>query len=254
MASSNIACRVSSYSPFDSIAFEHVAELGLKHVEIFVPGSEALSETKTQLDRYGLSASSMHGECDVSRPDLASAIRSQMPAFAALGTKYMFVSVKAGDTPLDTAQARLREAGDMVAEHGVTIVMETHPDLMTNADVALRTMRAVEHPHVRINFDTANIYFYNQGADAVAELRECVDFVAAVHLKDTDGGYKSWAFPALGRGVVDFREVFAVLDQAGFSGPCTLEIEGFDRETRTERMVCDRIAESVGYLRGLGRL
>ena len=34
-----------------------------------------------------------------------------MPAFAALGTRIMFVSVQAGDTPLETVYARLREAG-----------------------------------------------------------------------------------------------------------------------------------------------
>jgi sugar phosphate isomerase/epimerase len=53
--------------------------------------------------------------------------------------------------------------------------------------------------------------------------------------------------------VVNFSGIFEALDAAGFDGPCTLEIEGIEGEQRTERLVCDRIAESVGYLRGLGR-
>ena len=206
------------------------------------------------LAKHGLIAGSLQAECDLAQSDIARRIEAQMPAFAVLGTRYMFVSVKAGQTPLDTVYGRLREAGDVAASHGVTIVMETHPDLITNADTARRTMESVNHPNVRVNFDTANVYFYNEGVDGVEELRRIVDYVAAMHLKDTDGGYRSWHFPALGRGIVNFRDTFEVLDRAGFDGPCTLEIEGIEGETSTERRVCDRMAESVEYLRRLGRL
>ena len=254
MSASKIACRVQSYDPFTAVAYAHLAGLGIRHVEIGVPKPAELTATRVALERHGLVASSLHGECDVHRADVAKQISAQMESFAALGARIMFVSAKADDLPLPTVYGRLREVGEAAARQGVTIVLETHPDLVTNADVALATMQGVDHPNVRINYDTANIYFYNAGVDGVAELRRMAPYVAAVHLKDTDGGYRSWHFPALGRGVVRFREVFDVLDGAGFAGPCTLEIEGIEGEQRTERMVCDRIAESVGYLRGLGRL
>ncbi len=254
MAKTIIACRTSSYAPFTALAYEHLAELGIRFVEIPVPPPDEVDATRAALQRYGLSASSMHGECEVARPDIAGQIAAQMPTFAAFGTRTMFVSVKAGQTPLATAYERLREAGAVAGQHGVTIVLETHPDLVTSAEIGLATMRAVSQPNVRINYDTANIYFYNRDVDGVEELRRVAPYVGAVHLKDTDGGYRHWHFPALGRGIVRFAEVFRILDEAGFSGPCTLELEGLEGETRTERLVCDRIAESVGYLRGLGRL
>jgi inosose dehydratase len=249
-----IACRTLSYAPFVSLAYEHLASLGIRYVEIPLPKPDELDATGAALQRHGLCATSLHGDCDVGRPDIATQIAAQMPVFAALGTKIMFVSVKADDTPPETAFARLREAGDVVARHGVTLVLETHPDLVTNAQTALATMRGIDHPNVRINFDTANIYFYNQDVDGVEELRRIAPYVAAVHLKDTDGGYRHWHFPALGRGVVRFPAVFKLLDECGFSGPCSLEIEGIEGESRSERLVCDRVAESAGYLRGLGRL
>ncbi|MCG3128771.1 MAG: L-ribulose-5-phosphate 3-epimerase UlaE [Phycisphaerae bacterium] len=254
MPPSIIACRVASYGDFESIALSHLASLGVRNVEIPVPAPHELESTAARLAEHGLRASTLHGACDLSRTDVAARVEAQMPAFAALGTRIMFTSAKAGDTPLETAWARLREAGDVAGRHGVTIALETHPDLITNADTALATMKAVNHPHVRINFDTANLYFYNHNVNGVDELRRMLPYVAAVHLKDTDGGYRSWCFPALGRGVVRFRETFDLLDRAGFAGPCTMEIEGVQDETATERLVCDRIAESVGYLRGLGRL
>ena len=254
MARTLLACRTSSYGEVESLAFEHLASLGVRCVEIMLPAPDVLELVKSRLEQFGLTATSIHGECDVSRPDLAATIEAQMPAFEALGTRIMFASAKAGDTPRDAVYARLREAGEVAARHGVTIALETHPDLFTNADVALETMRGVDHPTVRVNFDTANLYFYNHDIDAVDQLRKLRDYVAAVHLKETDGGYRSWHFPALGGGIVDFPAVFAELDQIGFSGPCTLEIEGIEGEQRSERLICDRIAESVEYLRGLGRI
>ncbi len=253
MPRSIIACRKASYGAFESIAYEHLASLGVRHVEIPVPPVEQLDAVRGELSEFGLSTTTMHGACDVTRADIAEAVVAQMPAFKALGCRLMFVSVKSGETPRDTVIGRLREAGDAAAAHGVTIVMETHPDLATNGEVAAATMRSVNHPNVRINYDTANIYFYNRGADGLAELRKVVEFVAAMHLKDTDGGYRNWHFPALGRGVVDFAGTFALLDEVGFNGPCTMEIEGISGETATRDLVCARMAESVAYLRSLGR-
>ncbi len=249
-----IACRTASYGPFESLACAHLASLGIRHVEIPLPAADRVADTIADLERHNLTASTLHGECDVSREDCAEQVAAQLPVLAAFGTTLLFVSCKAGDTPRATAYARLRAAGGLAAKQGVTIVLETHPDLITNADVAGETMQAVAHNNVRVNFDTANVYFYNQNTSAPAELRKIAPFVRAIHLKDTTGGYRAWNFPALGRGVVDFAEIFRIMDATGFNGPYTLEIEGIEGETPTERLVCDRIAESVGYLRGLGRM
>jgi sugar phosphate isomerase/epimerase len=249
-----IACRMSSYGPFAEHGYEHLADLGIRFVEILVPPADELRSTRTLLDRLGLQASSQHGAFDVTRGDLAAQVEGHMPALRELDTPYLFVSAKCGETPLATVYERLRAAGDAAARHNVLIVMETHPELVTNAEVALQTMQGVNHPNVRVNFDTANIYFYNRGLDGVRELERIAPFVGAVHLKDTNGGYRAWHFPALGRGVVRFRETFSVLDESGYTGPYTLEIEGIEGEAKTERRIFDRIAESVGYLRALGRL
>lgn len=254
MPRSFIACRLHSYAPFVERACAHLAELGVRRVEVELPPPDRLPALLEELNRHGLSASSVQGTCDLSRADVAEQIAAQMPAVAALGAPILFLSVKAGDLPPATAYERLRAAGDVAAAHDVTITLETHPDLITNADTALATMRGVQHPNVRVNYDTANIYFYNQGIDGVAELNRLLDYTASVHLKDTDGGYRHWHFPALGRGIVAFGRIFELLDKAGFAGPCTLEIEGIEGEQRTAQLVCDRVADSIDYLRGLGRL
>ena len=92
-------------------------------------------------------------------------------------------------------------------------------------------MSDVDHPHVRLNFDTGNIAYYNQGADPCDELEQVKHLVRNVHLKDNRGGFEDWYFPAVGDGgSVDFDAVREILDGVGFAGPYTIEIEGIGGE------------------------
>ena len=248
-----IACRFSNFRPFEDRALEWIAAAGLKHVEIMVPPPDCIDATSAELRKYGLTASSMHGQCDLQQPDAARQVAGHMPALKALGCRILFLAVQRDKLPVETAYERLRHAGDIAAQNGITIVLETHPDLVTNGDVALETMRGVNHPNVRINYDTANVYFYNHNIDSVVEVRKIAPYIASVHVKDTDGGYRHWHFPALGEGIVDFPAIFQELDQRGFTGPYTLEIEGIEGEDKTEELVNQRVRDSIAYLHRLGR-
>ena len=73
-----------------------------------------------------------------------------------------------------------------------------------------------------------------------------------LYLKDTDGGFESWHFPALGEGVVDFPACIQILEAAGFDGPLTLELEGIKGEAFTEQLAKDRVEASIAYLRQIG--
>lgn len=138
-------------------------------------------------------------------------------------------------------------------ERGITYCFETHPGICQNADGMLETMRALDHPHLRINFDTGNILYYNDGADVLASLESVIDYVRHVHLKDSPGGYRDWTFTTLGTGIVDFRRLREILDKAGFTGPYSLEIEGIEgEEPLTLEQHHQRVADSVTYLRSLG--
>lgn len=249
-----ISCRVPTYKPFESIAFAHLAELGIRFVEIRVPEADQLDAVKQQLDAHQLTVATLHGRCDVSREDCVTDVLSQMPALLAFDCDLFFVSIKLKDTPREDAFPRIRAAADICASHNASLIIETHPELFTNGDLALQSLQAIDHPAVKLNYDTANIHFYNERADSAAELEKVIEHVAAMHLKDCSGLTREWNFPALGRGIVDFREIFQILDAHDFRGPCTLEIEGVEGEERTERVITSRIAESLGFLRGLGRV
>lgn len=249
-----IACNLASYGKYRANAYGHIRELGLENVELPVPAPEAAAGLLEELGRYGLKVTSACGKVDLSNPECAELLKPQAATARQLGAKVLFLSLKAGELPLPEAYARLRALGDVAAANGLTIAMETHPDLIHNGDNALETMRGVDHPNVRVNFDTGNIYYYNEGTDAVTELKKIAPYVASVHLKDTMGGFKEFNFPPLGQGVVNYPEVFRILNERGFHGPFTMELEGIAGANFTEEQQRDMVAQSVAYLRRIGAM
>jgi inosose dehydratase len=118
----------------------------------------------------------------------------------------------------------------------------------------LALMADVNHDHVRLNFDTGNIAYYNAGADPAAELRQVAPLVRNVHAKDNRGQFEDWYFPALGDGgAVDFGAIRTILDQVGYTGAYTIEIEGIGGEPEPGLPARqERIRRSVEHLRRCG--
>ena len=211
-----IACNLGSYRQFGADAYTHLAEIGLTNVEIGVPSAESIDEVQSKLNAHGLTATSLLGRCDIQSETVVSDFQSTLEIADKMGVQIIFVSVHAGDTDRNVAYDRLRAIGENAAPAGIKVCLETHPDLIHNGDIALETMQAVEHPNICVNFDTGNVYYYNHNVTAVSEVQKVVPHVGAVHLKDTNGGYRTWHFPTLGEGVVDFKAVFQTLNDAGF--------------------------------------
>jgi L-ribulose-5-phosphate 3-epimerase len=247
-----LACNLGSYGRHRANAYAHLHSLGVHHVEIPVPAADQVAAVAAQLLEHELTVSTLMAPCDVFSEAGVAALAACLPQVERLGVTTVFVSVKQGEASKEEAYARLRAMGEAAAGHGVTLAVETHPEFAQNAATALATLRAVDHPNVRLNFDTGNIYFYNEGVDAVRELEQVAPYVAAVHLKDTNGGYRAWHFPALGEGIVDFPAVFRLLNARGFTGPFTMELEGIQGESLTEPEQLARVASSVAYLRRSG--
>lgn len=248
-----LSCRPGSFRTARGEAYAHLAAWGVRYVEIPLPKPEETEAVLRELERHGLAAASLQVPTDVGDPELAArygaAARRVREEF---GADYIFTSVRAGEHGMEAACAALVRAGEAAARHGVTIVLETHPDLCTNGAVAAATMRAVDHPNVRLNWDPANVYFYNEHCDGGAEFERALPFIAAVHLKDTGGGFRAWDFAALGDGVVDFAHLLGRLRERGFRGPCTMEIEGVRGEQLSPEQYVARIQKSVAHLRALG--
>ncbi len=247
-----VSCRPASYGKHIDLAWAHLPTLGIRYVEVPIPSSDEIDRTRGLLESNGLLVGSFQGRCEVADENVAADLAAQCDVCKAFDARRLFVSVKAGELDRQVVYDRLRAAGDEAGKRDVIIILETHPDLVTNGDVGAETMAGVNHPNVRINFDTANVYYYNKGVDAVSEIRKVLDDVEGVHLKDTDGGYQKHYFPTLGTGVVDYPAIVELLADRGFTGPFTIELEGMAGVEMTADEQKQYVADSVAYLRKIG--
>ncbi|MCG9129632.1 sugar phosphate isomerase/epimerase [Candidatus Poribacteria bacterium] len=247
-----IACNLGSYRQFGENAYSHLAEIGLTNVEIRVPGNDEITNVQDELKEYGLTATSLLGGCDVNSDTIVDDFQPTLNTAGEMGVGVIFVSVHAGEADRNVVYDRLRKIGENAAPLNVKVCLETHPDMAHNGDIAMETMKGVDHPNICINFDTGNVYYYNHDVDAVTEVNKVINHVGAVHLKDTNGGFKTWNFPTLGEGVVDYKGVFDTLNDSGFYGPFTMELEGIEGENLDEDGVKARVADSLQHLKDIG--
>ncbi len=250
-----ISCRLSSYGKFHERAWEHLRQIGVYHIELEIPSDEEKDDIHQKMNDNGLKAASMQCRLDVPIKKNVEKMRGQFDIMHEFNTNLCFLSVKTDNMEKVLVWKRLRALGNLAAQHGVTVALETHPDLMTNAEVALETFANVEHPNIKMNFDTANIYYYNRGLDTLTELKKVIDHVASVHLKDSRGEFEAFDFPVLGTGIVPFPQVFMTLNDSGLYGPFTMELEGTnDIDPDDEEGVINHVAESVAYLKRIGAM
>jgi sugar phosphate isomerase/epimerase len=136
--------------------------------------------------------------------------------------------------------ARWRPLLDLAHEKGLTLTFELHPgsDVYDGATYE-RFLDAVDnHPAACLNYDPS--HFVLQQLDYLEFIRIYGARIKGFHVKDAEfrptgrvggyGGYEPWAgragrFRSLGDGQVDFKRVFTLLTEAGFTGWAVLEWE-----------------------------
>lgn len=271
-----IACHTNSYGHLGgAAAIESLRSAGLEYVEFPIrtagfrsrrndpplltteATSSDLSAVERLLERNGVTASSC--TCIAGNPaepaNFAAMLR-KLDLASHFGVKHVVADAGAprDDDERERIYASLRKIGDHAAKLGITVCFETHRGLCVNHREMLKTMSDLAHPHLRVNFDTANILYYNENVHGEAALAKACHVVKHVHLKDTPGKFGEWNFPALGTGGgVDFLRVYHIMRDCGFKGPYSIEIEGTGDEPDLPLAAYhQRVVESVKYLRTLG--
>tara|TARA_R110002111_G_scaffold256979_2_gene324658 strand:- start:158500 stop:159336 length:837 start_codon:yes stop_codon:yes gene_type:complete len=267
-----VSCLTNSYGRFGPVAaIESIRDAGLEYLELnikthgvpsFFKETPLLTNASTpsDIDRVkGLLTQHQVqlSSCNITSgnpldPEIVLIIKQKLDLAHQLGVS--LVVGGAGEieqeSERDTLYQHLRDIGDYAAAKGITYCFETHPGICVNAAGMLRTMTDLDHPHLKLNFDTGNINYYNRHASVLESLHEVVTFVKHVHLKDSYCKYKDWNFTTLGEaGGVDFLQVRFILEDHDFEGPYSLEIEGIEGEPElTLEEHHNRVKQSVQYL------
>ena len=124
----------------------------------------------------------------------------------------------------DAFLANVSALADAADSAGVVVALEIHGDIMATGALTLPLLAKIGRDAIKVNYDTGNVEFYGD-VKAVDDLEAIAPYLAHVHLKDTTGGKGVWNFPAIGAGVVDFRQVLEILENSRYVGPYSVELE-----------------------------
>jgi len=243
-------------------ALAGIAGAGFEHVELTaVPGwTEHVdldadpADVRRLLDRYGLSPVSLSAHSDLTTAEgLEHGIKGIRWA-ADFGIPIVNTAVGGHQSADENESAFLDNVGALADEAdraGVVVGLEIHGDIMASGAVTLPLIEKIGRDSIKINYDTANVVYYS-GDDAVDDLPKVVDEVVHVHLKDTSGGKGVWDFGAIGSGRVDFGGVVRILEDAGYEGPYSVELEFQGEPWPPLDEVNEAMRRSREHLAGLG--
>jgi sugar phosphate isomerase/epimerase len=114
---------------------------------------------------------------------------------------------------------------DRARDLGIMIALENHGDLLDREQQVVDFIRDLNHPAVRVNYDTGNAWYYSKGKiNPVEELALIAPVVAHVHVKTPKivDGLLRWV--ALGDGILDLPALARVLKERMPGVPVSYEL------------------------------
>nr|WP_210261318.1 sugar phosphate isomerase/epimerase family protein [Enterovirga sp. DB1703] len=131
--------------------------------------------------------------------------------------------------PQEKRTAWMRESIEALLPHaerrGVRLAIENVPVAAFPDAASLGSfVRSFGTDRVGVCYDAANAHFI--GESPAAGIRQLADVLRIFHLSDT--GRTVWKHDPVGTGTVPFAELPPALAEAGFAGPCIMEIIGAD--------------------------
>ena len=219
-------------------------ELGVDGVSLescFLPSLDLgyLRELKAALDEYGFERVYAWGHPDGLQGGRSEeGLRDMIASLAraeAIGARVMRVvggtwaeGREAHAPQLQRLAQMFRQATEVAKDHDVRMAVENHNDF--TADELLRLLETVNSPYLGINFDTGN--FVRLLDDPVEAARTLGQYVYATHIKDVwpqkRVSPRAWYFfssAPVGQGLIDIARVIQILNDAGYAGMLTVEID-----------------------------
>jgi len=199
------------------VALDELAALGVKYIE---PASvdkifQHLIEEdfcdsravwlRSQLSARRLSCLSLSAHMDLTGPDAVERFHRRLAFARNIGARCVN-SIAGPAGKLEEFRKNIPAIAERARDLGVMIALENHGDLLDREQQVLDFIREIDHPAIRVNYDTGNAWYYSKGAiNPVEELAQLAPVVAHVHVKTPKivDGLLRWV--ALGEGVLDFR-------------------------------------------------
>jgi sugar phosphate isomerase/epimerase len=117
----------------------------------------------------------------------------------------------------------LQTLGDHAAQTKVSVLMETHGDLIQTADIA-EVMQGVERPNVGLVWDFTNMWSITKEAP-ITVYPKLAAHIKHVHVKDFKMQDSKMKYTLLGQGIAPAFQALDLLQKAGYKGFYSFEWE-----------------------------
>ena len=155
-----------------------------------------------------------------------------------------FIPENPKETLYEETVLAIRELAEHCAGNGQSFLMETGQETPTTM---LRAIKDVDRPNLGVGLDTANLILYGK-ANPVDAVDIIGSHVMSVHAKDgrwPTNPDKLGEEVLIGKGLVDFKQVFTKLHKLGYTGAVTIERETSGpqqiEDVRQEKIYLERI-------------
>ena len=237
----------------------HACEIGavkgwFEHIDPDTVSDREIGRIAGKLADLGLRPVSLSGHAQLQSAEGAARFARAIDIAAALGMEV--VNTYTGDATTDEEReayfANVAALCDQAAGHGLKIGMETDSNMLPTAEIGVAILDRIDRPDVLgFNYDPGNVVYY-AGADPLTDVRFALPQLVHFHFKDKVGGKGIFNFPPPGDGELDMTGLLAILDEAGYAGPLSAEVE-FAESGWPDYDACRAAAKrSVENLRGMG--
>jgi len=228
------------------VALDELAALGVKYVE---PASvdkifqhlveEDFCDSRAvwlrrQLEARQLACLSLSAHMDLTGADAVERFHRRLAFARNVGARCVN-SIAGPAGKLEEFRKNIAAIADRARDLGVMIALENHGDLLDREQQVLDFIREINHPAIRVNYDTGNAWYYSKGAiNPVEELALLAPVVAHVHVKTpiVEAGVMRWT--ALGEGVLDLPGIGRVLKARMPGVPVSYELSPRQRSREFE--------------------
>ena len=221
-------------------ALEGIARAGFRYVEIAavrnwtehimpdMPDAE-IERIQAKAKSLGLTFIGMSGHCNLMDAERLNDFRANMALAHRLGCKYIVSSTgeahfgKDEKFADDVLAANIKALIPYLEKYNMTLAIETHGEYGTGESI-YNVTKLTGSDRAGVCYDTANCVFYG-GVRPEEEVLKCLPALKYVHLKDKVGYDNVWNFPAVGKGELKLAEFIKLVEEHGFDGPYSIEIE-----------------------------
>ena len=169
--------------------------------------------------------------------DAREAIR--LAAALEAGCLVLYTGARAGHTHNHARRlikSALAELAPLAAETGVTLAVEPMHSgcaaewtFLTDLDNALELLKAVDHPSLKLAFDTYHLGHDPSAVSRLAEVRSQIAIVQLGDAKDPPDGEQNRC--RIGEGNLPLHDIVRTLDRAGYNGFYEVELMGEEIES-----------------------